>query len=78
MATITLNDAVFRRLEKVSGARRNPEIIVRQAIKEKLEYEEWKLRQIEAGMKEISDGRGIPDSELREMMGVPPRARKAA
>lgn len=79
MATITLPDSIIKRLEKVSSSRRTPESIIKQAVKERLEYEEWALKEIDAGIKELDDGKAIPDAEFRKMMGVTQRSsRKAA
>ena len=65
MNTITLPPAILKRLEKISASsRRSPEAIVKQAITEKLEYEEWALRQIDAGLADIKAGRVISHDEF--------------
>jgi len=65
MNTITLPPAILKRLEKISASsRRSPEAIVKQAITEKLEYEEWALRQIDAGLAGIKAGRVISHDEF--------------
>ncbi|TXT24421.1 MAG: hypothetical protein FD134_1562 [Gallionellaceae bacterium] len=56
--TITLPQAIFKRLEKIStGTRRTPQSIIKQAIADRLEYEEWALEQIDAGLADINAGR---------------------
>ena len=58
MQPVTLSATVLKRLEKISTAsRRSPENIVKQAIAEKLEYEEWALQQIDAGLADVKAGR---------------------
>lgn len=56
--TITLPQTIFKRLEKISaGTWRTPQAIIKQAITDRLEYEEWKLAQIDAGLADIKTGR---------------------
>ena len=58
MNAITLPATMLKRLEKISAAsRRTPEAIVKQAITEKLAYEEWALRQIDAGLADVKAGK---------------------
>lgn len=65
MNTITLPPAILKRLEKISASsRRSPEAIVKQAITEKLEYEEWALRQIDAGLADIKAGKVVSHDEF--------------
>jgi RHH-type transcriptional regulator, rel operon repressor / antitoxin RelB len=65
MNAITLPSAMLKRLEKISASsRRSPEAIVKQAITEKLEYEEWALRQIDAGLADVKAGRVISHDEF--------------
>ncbi len=63
--TITLPQTIFKRLEKIaSGTRHTPQSIIKQAVADRLEYEEWKLEQIDAGLDELKAGKGIPDDEF--------------
>lgn len=63
--TITLPQAVLRRLEKLSAAsRRTPQSIVKRSIMQTLEYEEWALEQIDKGMAELKAGKGIPHEQF--------------
>ena len=60
MDAITLSPALLKRLEKISStSRRTPAAFVKQAVAEKLEYEEWALRQIDAGLSDVKAGRII-------------------
>jgi predicted transcriptional regulator len=63
-STITLPQTLIKRLEKISaGSRHTPEAFVKQAVKDRLDYEEWKRAQIEAGMADEKAGRmyGLED-----------------
>lgn len=63
--TVTLPQTLIKRLEKISaGSRHTPESIVKQAVKDRLEYEEWKLEQIDAGLADIKAGRVISHAEM--------------
>jgi RHH-type rel operon transcriptional repressor/antitoxin RelB len=65
MNAITLPSAMLKRLEKISASsRRSPEAIVKQAITEKLEYEEWALRQIDAGLADVKAGRTLTHDDF--------------
>ena len=47
--TIALPEAIFKRLEKLSASsKRSPASIVKQAVQDRLDYEEWALKQIDA------------------------------
>ena len=55
--TITLPQTLFKRLEKISaGTRLTPQSIIKQAIADRIEYEEWALEQIDAGLADIKGG----------------------
>lgn len=63
--TITLPQTILKRLEKISaGTRRTPQAIIKQTIKDRLEYEEWKLEQIDAGLADIKAGRVYSADEV--------------
>lgn len=65
MNAITLSPTMLKRLEKISNSsRRSPEAIVKQAITEKLEYEEWALRQIDAGLADVKAGRVLSHDDF--------------
>lgn len=58
MNAITLSTSVLKRLEKVTtGTRLTPQAIVRQAVADRLKYEEYKRAEIEAGNADIKAGR---------------------
>ncbi len=75
--TITLPQTIFKRLEKISaGTRRTPQAIIKQAITDRLEYivplwdEEWKLKQIDAGLADIKAGRVYSTDEVYKKLGL--------
>jgi len=77
--TVTLPQALIKRLEKIStGTRHTPESIVKQAVKNQLEYEEWKLEQIDAGLADIKAGRVLSDEEFWKRINRPKNERKKA
>ncbi|MDD5395636.1 MAG: hypothetical protein PHE17_21655 [Thiothrix sp.] len=77
--TITLPQSVFKRLEKISATTRcTPEAFAKQAITERIKYEEWALEQIDAGLAELKAGKGIPHDEFLKRIGAVKHAKKAA
>lgn len=69
-STITLPQTLIKRLEKISaGSRHTPESIVKQAVQDRLDYEEWKSKKIKAGLADIKAGRVISHEEMIERMG---------
>lgn len=56
--TITLPQTIIKRLKKLStSSKRSPESIVKQAVQERLDYEEWFARQVQAGIADEKVGR---------------------
>jgi predicted transcriptional regulator len=77
--TITLPQALIKRLEKISaGSRRTPDAIVRQAVKNQLEYEEWFAGQVEAGMADEKAGRVYGKEEFWTQLDKARHGRKKA
>ena len=62
--TITLPQAMFKRLKKISSPRRSPEEIVKQAVQDRLDYEAWKAKKIKEGLADIKAGRVISNDEF--------------
>jgi len=76
-STITLPQTLVKRLAKLTaGSRRTPESIVKQAVEERIDYEEWKLEQIDAGIAELDAGKGIPNEEFWAQIGTVKNAGK--
>jgi predicted transcriptional regulator len=58
-----------KRLERVATLSRcKPDAIVKSAIEERLEYEEWVLKEIEAGIAEADRGEVITHDELKQQL----------
>lgn len=77
--TVTLSTAIVKRLEKISASsRRTPQSIINAAIKEKLDYEEWALQQIDAGLADIKAGRTLTDAEFWKRLESSTHERKKA
>lgn len=77
--TVTLPQAIFKRLEKLSAnSKRTPQAIIKQAVVERLEYEEWKLQQIDAGLADIKAGRVYSSDEVYKKLGLVKHGRKKA
>jgi predicted transcriptional regulator len=55
--TVTLPQTLFKRLEKISGARNTPQSIIKQAVIDRVEYEEWLAEQVAAGVDDEKAGR---------------------
>lgn len=77
--TITLPQTIVKRLEKISSESwHTPQSIIKQAIADRLEYEEWKLEQIDAGLADIKAGRVLSDEDFWRRIGKPRNERKKA
>lgn len=68
---ITLPRTIIRRLEKISAnSRHTPQSIIKQAIAEKLDYEEWLLEQVDAGIADVAAGRMFSAEEVKKRLGI--------
>lgn len=62
---IAVPQTMLKRLHKLSEATRTtPEAIVQRALVSQLEYEEWELKQIDAGLADIKAGRVMSDVDF--------------
>lgn len=76
---ITLPQTVLKRLEKVAaGSRRTPQAIIKQAVIERIEYEEWFAAQVEAGMADEKAGRLCGKDEFLAQLDKARHERKKA
>ena len=69
MDTVTIPKTLqkkLRRISKETGQR--PEQLVTAALEEKLRYEEWLLRRIDAGLSDLKAGRVLSTKELVERL----------
>jgi predicted transcriptional regulator len=63
--TVHLPKALAKRLERIAGvAHVSPEVIARAAIKERLDYLEWKERAVAEGQADIDAGRLVTTEQL--------------
>ncbi len=76
---IDLPQSLLKRLDKITaGTRTTPASLIKQAVIDRLDYEEWLLEQADAGLAEIKAGKGIPHDEFMRRVGVSQNARKKA
>ncbi len=67
-----------KRLEKVAAiARINPESILKTALKDRLDYLEWKEKAIAEGQADLDNGRVVTTVQIRESLAKQ-RAQRAA
>lgn len=77
--TVTLPQTLIKRLEKITaGSRRTPDAIVKQAVKNQLDYEEWFAKQVEAGMADEKAGRVYSKEEFWAQLDKARHERKKA
>ncbi len=77
--TVTLPQTLIKRLEKISaGSRRTLDAIVKQAVKSQLDYEEWFVKQVEAGMADEKAGRVYGKKEFLTQLDKARHERKKA
>ncbi|TXT21180.1 MAG: hypothetical protein FD134_2733 [Gallionellaceae bacterium] len=77
--TITLPQTLIKRLEKISaGLRHTPESIVKQAVQDRLDYEEWKSKKIREGLADVKAGRVYGEDEFWAQLEKARNERKKA
>jgi len=77
--TVELPQSLMKRLQKLTeGTRSTPESIIKDAVKQRVVYEEYKRKEIEAGLAELKAGKGIPHDEFMLRVGASKSARKKA
>lgn len=77
--TIAVPQTMLKRLHKLSAASgTTPAAIVKRALAAQIEYEEWELKQIDAGLADIKAGKVMSDSDFWMSLASPKRAKKAA
>ena len=75
---LKLPKTLARRLEKVAAtAHINPETILKTALKDKLDYLEWKEQAIAEGQADLDNGNVVTTAHIRESLAKQ-RARRAA
>jgi len=75
---LKLPKTLAKRLEKIAAiACVNPESILKTALKDKLDYLEWKEKAIAEGQADLDNGRVVTTAQIRESLDKQ-RARRAA
>jgi len=69
MDTVTIPKTLQKKLRRISEETgQRPEQLVAAALEEKLRYEEWLLRRIDAGLSDLKAGRVLSTKELVERL----------
>ncbi len=77
MNSITLPPAILKRLEKISAAsHHSTKFIINSAIREKLDYEEWALKQIDGGLSDIKAGKVLSHEDFLKRLEQSRHGRK--
>lgn len=77
--TVTLPESLIKRLKKISSSSGlTQQGIIEQAISDRLNYEEWALEQIDAGLEDIKAGRVYSKDEAYKMLDMIGHERKKA
>ena len=68
---IDLPQSLLKRLGKVTeGTRTTPASFIKEAVKQRVEYEEWLLEQVDAGLADVEAGRVHSSEEVKKKLGV--------
>lgn len=71
MNTIALPQSLLKRLEKFSeNTHMPPSAIVKQAVINQLDHDEWLLKQVDAGLADVAAGRVHTSESVKKMLGV--------
>lgn len=75
---LKLPKTLSRRLEKIAAITCvNPESILKTALKDKLDYLEWKEKAIAEGQADLDNGKVVTTAHIRELLAKQ-RAQRAA
>jgi predicted transcriptional regulator len=70
MDTVPIPKALQKKLRRISEQTgQRPEQVVAAALEDRLQYEEWVLRRIDAGLSDLNAGRVLGAAELVECLG---------
>jgi predicted transcriptional regulator len=76
-ATIELPQSILKRLEALSATSRlKPKTLVAQAVKERLDYEEWKAKKVRASLASVKAGKSFGKEEFWAQLAKARNARK--
>lgn len=76
---IAVPQTILKRLQKLSEkTRTTPAAIVKRALTAQMDYEEWELKQIDAGLADIKAGRVMSDADFWKSLESTTRGKKTA
>lgn len=75
---VELPQSIIARLDKIASPRLTKEAIIKQAVKERLDYEEWKQKKVRSSMKSVDAGRVVSKEDFWEHLAKVKNARKKA
>ncbi len=68
-ATLTIPKSLQKRLEKIASASRlKPDALLKTALQNQLDYEEWVMQEIKAGLNEIERNEVISHQDLKRTL----------
>ena len=71
--------SLLKRLDKISTeSHTTPEAIIKSALSDRLDYEEWLLERVNAGMADVQAGRTYTREIMLKKLGVGSGRKKAA
>ena len=83
-APLSIPKALQKRLEKVAAAsRKKPEAVLKSVLETQLDYEEWFIREVEAGLAEAKHGELVANEKAMARLDLilakhAPKKKKAA
>lgn len=77
--TLNIPQSLLKRLDKISAeSRTTPEAIIKSALADRLDYEEWLLERVETGMADVEAGRTYTREAMLKKLGAGSGRKKAA
>jgi predicted transcriptional regulator len=71
--------SLLKRLDKISTeSHTTPEAIIKSALADRLDYEEWLLERVDAGIADVDAGRTYTREAMLKKLGVGSGRKKAA
>ncbi len=68
---VELPASLISRLEKITeGTRATPASLVKKMVRDRLDYEEWLLAEVDAGLEDLKAGRVHSADEVKKMLGI--------
>lgn len=68
--TVRIEENMLERLDNLAGTLSRPRSwVINQAIEKFVEYEEWFVKEVKAGLQEVEQGEIATDNEVSEAFG---------